>query len=94
LTQTLPVECSPPPTAERSSIILLHADTGVVDFETLAKHIETHQESSTDSDTDSLSVIVLELVHQRLPRLEGTGLIESIRAAKPSRRPTRSSPSS
>ena len=64
--------------ADRRAIIdyLLRTDTAVVDFETLARHIEAHQESNADSDTDSLSVIVLELVHQHLPRLEGTGLID------------------
>jgi hypothetical protein len=64
--------------ADRRAIIdyLLRTDTAVVDFETLARHIEAHQESNADSDMDSLGVIVLELFHQHLPHLEAAGLID------------------
>lgn len=65
--------------AERRVILdyLLTAETNVVGFEVIARHVKSQQgNTDTEADTDPLGMIVLELLHQHLPHLEAAGLID------------------
>lgn len=72
---------------ERRAILdyLLRTTKDAVDFETLAKYVETQQDNTTteagrdgsgDAGADALAMVVLELLHQHLPQLEAAGLID------------------
>jgi hypothetical protein len=68
---------------ERRAILdyLLRTTKDAVDFETLAKYVETQQDNTTteagrDGSGDALAMVVLELLHQHLPQLEAAGLID------------------
>ena len=63
---------------ERRAILnyLLSTDAGAADFEALARYVELQQNGDTEADTDSLGMVILELIHQHLPHLEAAGLID------------------
>lgn len=66
-------------TTERRAILdyLLSTDAGAADFKALAEHVEFRQSrGGPEAETDSLGMVVLELIHQHLPHLEAAGLID------------------